>query len=115
MCARLRLLLSALAIAACGQDAPEGCPPYPKVTCPEPVLTFDTGIGTLFAQRCSPCHQLGGAAGTRLLTDYEHASKLSASIASQLLTCSMPPAGVPALLEVERQQVLDWLQCKAPR
>jgi hypothetical protein len=37
------------------------------------------------------------------------------SIATQLVSCSMPPAGAPPLGADERQLILDWLTCGAPR
>ena len=79
------------------------------------ALTYDTGIGTLLSERCSPCHAAGGVEATRLLTDYGHASGQRMSIATQLVSCSMPPPDAPPLSTAERQQVLAWLTCGAPR
>jgi hypothetical protein len=37
------------------------------------------------------------------------------SIATQLVTCSMPPEGNPQLTTAERNQILDWLTCGGPK
>ena len=83
--------------------------------CPDGALTYDTGIGALLDERCSPCHAAGGVEASRLLTDYIHAKGLQMSIGSQLVSCSMPPVGSPQLSSDERQQILDWLTCGTPR
>ncbi|MES1175827.1 MAG: hypothetical protein ABUL62_16010 [Myxococcales bacterium] len=110
-------LLVCLAFA-CGESAPatlNACPEPVQVGCPTDALRYDTGIGDLLDERCSPCHARGGVEATRLLTDYDHAFGLRMSIANQLVTCSMPQAGSPPLTVDERQQILDWLTCGAPR
>ncbi len=108
-------LLSVL-LTACGESAPSAdCPDDQQLGCPASALTYDTGIGALLTERCSPCHAAGGVEATRLLTDYAHASGLRMSIGSQLVTCSMPPPGEPPLSLAERQQILDWLTCGGPR
>ena len=111
----LTTLLVPLAVA-CGQSAsPADCPEDRQSSCPASALTYDTGIGALLTERCSPCHAAGGVEGSRLLTDYSHVSGERMSIGTQLVTCSMPPAGSPQLSADERQQILDWLTCGAPR
>ena len=110
-------LLACLAVA-CGSSPPAAavdCPEVHQAGCPAGALTYDTGIGDLLTERCSPCHAVGGIEASRLLTDYGHASGLRMSIAAQLVTCSMPLAGAPPLSNDERQQILDWLTCGAPR
>jgi len=104
---------------ACGQSPPpraSDCPDVQQAGCPAGALTYDTGIGDLLTARCTPaCHAAGGSEATRPLTDYGHAAGLRISIANQLLSCSMPPAGAPPLSPDERQLILDWLTCGAPR
>jgi hypothetical protein len=110
-------LLACLAVA-CGHAAPTAvsdCPEARQLGCPAGTLTYDTGIGDLLTARCSPCHAEGGIEGARRLTDYSHAFGSRMSIATQLVSCSMPPSGAPPLTHEERQQVLDWLTCGAPR
>lgn len=113
------LLLSLLGClaAACGPAASapiSDCPEDQQGDCPANALTYDTGIGALLTERCSPCHAAGGVEATRLLTDYDHAFGLRTSIGTQLASCSMPPAGAPSLTVSERQQILDWLTCRTP-
>jgi uncharacterized membrane protein len=79
--------------------------------CPADALTFDTGIGDLLHERCYPCHSSDGVERSRQLTDYAHVKNERMSIASQLVSCSMPPAGSPQPTDSERQQILDWFAC----
>lgn len=107
-------LLAVLAVA-CGQPASNDCPADNQDQCVDSTLSYANGIGDLLSQRCSPCHAAGGVEMTILLTDYGHVSGERTSIATQLVTCSMPPAGNPQLTTAERNQILDWLTCGAPK
>ena len=112
---RLIGCLSLVIGTACGQAAPEACPATARMSCPPAALTFDSGIATLIQARCLPCHDVGGVAVTPLLTDYTQVFNARRGIGPQLLTCAMPPSGAPPLSAAERQQILDWLACDAPR
>lgn len=109
----------AAGLIACGQATPprgSGCPDVQQAGCPDGALTYDTGVGDLLSERCTPaCHAAGGVEATRPLTDYSHVSGMRMGIANQLLSCSMPPAGAKPLSDQERQLILDWLSCGAPR
>jgi uncharacterized membrane protein len=105
----------AVLATACGQPASASCPPDNQDQCVDSTLSYDNGISALIGQRCSPCHFPGGVEATRLLSDYAHVSGERMSIAAQLVTCSMPPAGSPQLNTDERNQILDWLTCGGPR
>ena len=105
----------AVLAAACGQSPSVACPADNQDQCVDTTLSYDNGIGALLDQRCSPCHFPGGVESTRLLSDYGHVSGERMSIAGQLVTCAMPPAGSPQLSSDERKQILDWLTCGAPR
>lgn len=117
----LRELLASLLVVllmACGQSAPpaQSCPQMEQMGCPPASLTYDTGIGELLMTRCSPCHQAGpGSVGAVFLGSYSQTKSAGTGIGTQLLTCSMPPEGAPPLVSNERQQILDWLTCGAPR
>ena len=102
-------------VAACGQSPSQACPADDQEQCADAGLSYDGGIGDLLKERCSPCHAPGGVEATRLLTDYGHVSGERMSIVAQLVTCSMPPAGAPALSADEQKQILGWLACGAPR
>lgn len=114
---RLSLLFPLLAVftVACGQSASKDCPADNQEQCVDSTLSYANGIGDLLSQRCSPCHAAGGVEMTILLTDYGHVSGERTSIATQLVTCSMPPAGNPQLTIDERNQILDWLTCGGPK
>jgi len=107
-------LLAILAVA-CGQSPGQSCPADNQDQCVDTTLSYDNGIGDLLTERCSPCHAAKGVEMTILLTDYGHVSGERGSIATQLVTCSMPPAGNPQLTTAERNQILDWLTCGAPK
>jgi mono/diheme cytochrome c family protein len=111
---RALLLLLLLSTFGCGQSPSSACPSDEQGACPATALTYDSGIGALLTQRCSPCHAPRGDAG-RLLTDYPHAFGQRTGIGTQLVSCSMPPAGAPQLSDAERKQILDWLTCGAPQ
>ncbi len=110
---RLLLLLASLSSSGCGGGSSEksACPEDVQGACSPAALSYDSGIGALLTERCSPCHAAGGVEATRLLTDYKHVSGQLTGIGTQLVTCSMPPAGAPPLSIDERQQILDWLTC----
>ena len=112
-----RELLTSLlvAVAACSQaSTPDACPAPAQMGCPVDAPTFQTGIADLLHARCYPCHAPGGVEQARLLTDYAHVSGERMSIASQVVSCSMPPTGAPRLTGSERQQILDWFSCGGP-
>lgn len=116
----LRLPLLGCLLVGCGSGvvaSPSAvCPEDSQTGCPAAALTYDTGIGALLEERCSPCHAPGGVeAASVLLTDYDHARNQRMGIGSQLVTCSMPPPDAPPLSNDERQQILDWLTCDTPR
>ncbi len=107
-------LLAVFALA-CSQASDATCSVDAPNECVDPSLSYDGGIGALLTQRCSPCHAKGGVEATRLLTDYSHVSGTRMSIASQLASCAMPPAGAPQLSTDERNQILGWLSCGGPK
>ncbi len=117
MSARISLLAPMLLAAlGCGSSTTgAACQVEDQTDCVDSALGYDDGIGELLEERCSPCHASGGVERTSLLTDYEHVSRQRMSIANQLVTCSMPPAGSPALSGEERERILAWLSCGGPK
>ena len=107
------LLFAALLGACASKD--KVCPADNQSACMDSTLSYDGSIGALLTERCSPCHAAGGVESTILLTDFNHVSGEKMSITGQLLTCSMPPDGSPQLTSDERNQILDWLSCGAPK
>ncbi len=113
---RIFLLLAALAVAAgCGQKADKTCPADEQAGCVDSTFGYDAGIADILNGHCKPCHAAGGVEQTILLTDYQHVFGERMSIGGQLVTCTMPPDGSPQLTDTERNQVLDWLSCGAPK
>jgi hypothetical protein len=111
----LWVLLVAVLAAACGQSPADSCPVYDRNECVPPAPSYDGGIGELLNQRCMPCHGDKGIEAKHLLTDYAHVTRELMGIGNQLVTCSMPPAGNPQLTTAEREQILNWLSCAAPK
>ena len=109
---RVWVLLSPL---GCGQPTDSTCPADEQGACSATALTYDTGIGELLSERCSPCHAADGVEAVRILTDYRHVFGQRTGIGTQLVACAMPPVGAPPLSSSERQQILDWLTCRAPQ
>ncbi len=107
-------LLAAFAVA-CGQPANKDCPADNQQECADTTLSYDNGIGDLLTQRCSPCHAAGGIEMTVPLTDYLDVRGARMTIVGELVPCLMPPASSPQLTVAERNQILDWLSCDAPK
>jgi uncharacterized membrane protein len=110
-----RIVLFALAASSCGQPAEASCSVNAANECVDRSLSYDSGIGALLSERCSPCHAAGGVEANRLLTDYNHVAAARMSIASQLASCAMPPARAPSLSNSERDEILSWLSCGGPK
>jgi hypothetical protein len=110
------LCLSAMAcVAGCASHAgnDECLLNLPK-SCPDQTLTYASGVAPILDTSCSPCHAPGGVESTVPLTNYTQVSNRLTSIAGQLQTCSMPPAGAAPLAASDRQTIIDWIACRAP-
>jgi len=101
--------------ACSSPPAANECSLQNRTSCPDPSLSYDAGIGATLSSNCSPCHAEGGVEASVRLTDYGNVSTRLTSIAGQLASCSMPPAGSPQLTTAERQMLFDWIVCGAPR
>lgn len=108
-------MLFALTASGCGQSPDASCSVNAANECVDHSLSYDSGIGALLSERCSPCHATGGVEANRLLTDYNHVAGARMSIASQLASCAMPPAGASPLSNGERDEILSWLSCGGPK
>jgi hypothetical protein len=89
----------------CDSVAPTACPaPSPKYADVVPVLEA----------RCLTCHD--GLGDQWALTSYDHVVSWTDQIRGMMLSCSMPPIESGIEMPVaERQLILDWLRCNAPR
>jgi hypothetical protein len=79
------------------------------------VPSYDGDIAPIVANRCTLCHSPSGIANTVLFDTYEQAYSWYKVMYSQIFTCSMPPSCAGALPDEERQALLKWFVCKAPR
>jgi cytochrome c5 len=113
---RVISLIAALGAFSCGSKAssPNECSVNVPTSCPDASLSYAAGVGDTFETTCSQCHAPGGVESTVPLTNYNEVSKRLTSVAGQLETCTMPPAGSPPISASDRQAILDWIACGAP-
>ena len=108
-------LIVVVSVVGCASKAgSDECSVNVPTSCPDPTLTYASEVGATLKATCSPCHAPGGVESTVPLTDYSQVSKRLTSVAGQLQTCTMPPAGAMALAASDRQAILDWIVCGAP-
>ncbi|MBX3269562.1 MAG: hypothetical protein KF729_04845 [Sandaracinaceae bacterium] len=92
---------------------PPPCVAFAPTECRTPDTTY-ADVAPIFAERCAVCHD--GSADEWPLTTYGHVVDWADDIRSHLLDCTMPPDDADvAMLDEERQVVLDWLRCGMPR
>ena len=115
------LLGLALLAATAGALAPRNSPPRSIASGNASAAPFDA-IQRIVALRCVPCHaavptQPGFATAPKgLLLDSPEAILTHLTvIASQVATRSMPIGNLTGMTDVERSQLLDWIQHDAPR
>lgn len=109
-------LIVAIGVAGCASKAsPHECSVNVAMSCPDPSLSYASGVGDTLETTCFPCHAPGGVESTVPLTSYSEVSTRLTSVAGQLETCTMPPAGSPSISTRDRQAILDWIVCGAPR
>ena len=101
-------LIVVVGVVSCASPAShDECAVNVPASCPDPSLTYESGVGTTFKSSCSPCHAPGGVESTVPLTDYGQVSKRLTSVAGQLETCAMPPTGSAPLAASARQAIID--------
>ena len=90
------------------------CDVTPPTSCTDPTLDY-AAIEPILQQRCLQCHG-GQPGGPWPLDAYEHVADWANEIRAQLSSCTMPPAdaGIPITSE-EREKVLLWVRCGAPK
>jgi uncharacterized membrane protein len=82
--------------------------------CPTPASTY-ADVSPIFAARCASCHS-GAAGGPWPLDSYSTISDWRNEIRASLVDCSMPPGDAPsALTDAERDTLVGWMNCGAPR
>jgi hypothetical protein len=98
----------ALPADPCGVSAPK--------TCTDSSLRY-ADVAPIFAMRCGDtCHAVGNPDGNWPLVSYQHVADWSNEIRDQVASCSQPPPAARVPMSVaEREKILVWLRCGAPR
>lgn len=111
----------ALVFVACSAPPPSGpdaatfvCEVTAPTSCPSPAPAY-ADVQPIFREHCVPCHG-GVSGGPWPLTDYVHVYDWKDDIRGDLVQCSMPPydGGTP-MPPAQRDAILVWLRCGAPR
>ena len=93
--------------------------PTPKPTptpAPPPALTWTSGISSIFANRCVPCHAPGNAMGLPNWQDYATVFANKDMIYQRAYVLkTMPPAGSSTITDVERAKIGSWISSGAPK
>jgi hypothetical protein len=110
-------LITALAALSCASNPsdPNECSVNLPTSCPDASLSYASGVGDTLETTCAPCHAADGVESAVPLTSYSEVSKRLTSVAGQLETCTMPPLGSAPISASDRQAILDWIACGAPR
>lgn len=96
------------------EDAPvDACTKAPS-SCPAPAPTY-ADVAPIFSAKCAPCHSATGVVPTKPLDAYDAVFRVRITALSQLQGCRMPPDGSPPLTADERQKLLSWFVCGAPK
>lgn len=95
-----------------GTDA--GCPNDVPASCPTPAPTW-ADVEPIFDAHCTKCHGPGGVEASRPLDTYDHVYAERTTVLTKLHGCLMPPAPERPLSSDDRQLVLSWLVCRAPK
>lgn len=108
-------VIAALSAANCASKAsPDECSVNVPASCPDPSLSYASGVGDTFTTTCSMCHAPGEVESAVPLTNYDEVKENLTSVAGQVETCAMPPAGSPTISAHDRQAILNWIVCGAP-
>jgi hypothetical protein len=110
---RTAALLIAVALGACGTDAPS-CPNDQPSACPMPMPSYANDVAPVLTKYCVDCHSPTGQAPDRPLQTYAEVYARRTSVLSFTATCQMPPPEFPQPTEPERVALLGWLTCGAP-
>jgi len=101
--------------AACSSPSGPACPAQSMPTCPPTPPSFSGQVDAIIQGWCSNCHAPGGTEPGRPYTTYaEIKNAPPISMATQVLSCLMPPAGYPQLSDADKQALLEWIACGAP-
>lgn len=85
------------------------------MACPASAPSYQTVIAPILAQRCQGCHYPQNPFSSVVLSDYERVFAARRTALTLVYGCRMPPAEGTPLSADERQALLSWLVCGAPR
>ena len=114
----------ALAICACGSSS--NSPPVPScasldgldggAVCATDGPTYEANIQPILARSCLPaCHD-GSPDAAWPLTDFDDITAWTTYMVSDIIHCTMPPAGSTLTISnEERFEIVRWLGCGHPQ
>jgi|SRR5579884_1438316 len=88
----------------CVVDEPDGCPSWTK------------DVQPIIEARCYGCHGPGGIEQSyRDFTTYQGVSGAGTTLATDVLSCKMPPPDAGQPTPRERGALVTWIECGAPK
>jgi uncharacterized membrane protein len=107
-------MCAALAPMAC--STPDANCPSPPQSCPATPPSYSAEVSGILQAHCVLCHKAGGPGASWPLGTYDGVQAIRLEVESQVAACVMPlPDGGVALTSEERNTLLTWLVCGAPR
>src|SRR5262249_51832261 len=91
------------------------CPNDLPASCPQPAPSWQGTVSQLIAQKCVICHAPTGIVAEKPLDTYDAVFRMRGPVLNQVYSCNMPPPDGGALDDEERQALLGWLVCGAPK
>jgi len=103
------------AVGGAGGVAAASCPAPASATCLQPAPSFAASIAPLLERSCNTCHSEDNPDGIWPLRAWADVSAWQQLIVSDLVNCTMPPAGSNTPFpESDRQLLFAWLACGSP-
>jgi hypothetical protein len=85
--------------------------------CADTAPSYDGVVAPIIVSRCTACHSPTGVEAGTLFDTYARikANMMQVHLFTQVYYCLMPPPGAPPLTGSERETLLQWFVCDAPR
>lgn len=91
------------------------CAVVPPEACTATTLRY-ADVKPAFDTHCVSCHDGATPTGPWPLKTWQDIADWQSLVRDDLANCSMPPADAGTVMTLaEKQQILEWLRCGAPR